>query len=161
MKGKVVGISGAWLGVSPKKETPFVKLQCKMESGEDLYHTMWLTEKTQDRTFDQLVMYGFIGDTISKVDELGGGDTAAAALFVKREPIDVIIVNEEYTDKNGELKEVTKIECIVGMGFEQKLQDKDKPRFKKFDLMFRDTKFKKDKAQSKFSKVDPDEEIPF
>lgn len=158
MRGRVTGITGAWLGVSAKKETPFVKLQCSMESGEDLYHTMWLTEKTQDRTFDQLVQYGYVGDTLSKIDDLGGGDTAANSLFVKREPVDVVIVNDEYTDKNGELKEVTKIECIVGMGFEQKLEEKDKYKFKKFDLMFSDKKGGKTK---KIQGVDHEEEMPY
>ena len=155
MKGYVTAISGVWLGVSPQKETPFVRLQCSMQGSADLYHTLYLTEKTKDRTFETLKKYGYEAKTISAIDEFSGdGGDAATALFKPLDkPIQLVVVNESYTNKDGEAKEVTKIESIVGMGFNAKLKDKDKHLFKKFDLMFED--------KSKVPTVDEKEELPY
>lgn len=160
MAGKVTKIVGAWLGVSPKKETPFIKLQCELESSEDLYHTMYLTEKTKDNTFASLRLYGYAPDEISVIGDSPDGASAAAAYFEPlNAPVDVVVVNEAYTNDKGERKEITKIECIAGMGFAQaKLQDKDKPKFHRFDLMYKATKKQGGGIEDSF---DDKEQIPF
>lgn len=156
-KGLVTKVVGAWLGVSAKKETPYVRLQCEMAEGEDLTHTLWLTDKTKDRSFASLKRYGFVAKKISQIGEFEDGADAAKAMFEhKKEPISVVVLTEPYTNKDGNEVEITKIESISGMGFQPKLDANQKVKFKKFDLMF--TSGTDKKVEDSF---DEDEKIPY
>lgn len=114
MKNKVTGIQAAWLGMTAGG-TKFVRLLCVMAVGDSLYHTLWLTDKTSDRSCDALLAYGFVGelDDIAQLDDPKG----AHSLFTFPEGgVDVIVKTEKYTPKgSSQEREVTKIDYLVAL----------------------------------------------
>ena len=140
MKGRVIGIEGAWLGVTPKKGTKYVRLLC--DCGEEEYgkisHTLWLTEKTEENSIRSLIEYGFTGD----LEEIWQAPDAshAANLFNLREGgVEVEIETEVYTEKaTGLEKSINKISYIVGFKNTSPKMDKSElPKFKSANTVLR------------------------
>ena len=139
MKETVVGIGGAWINVTPKKGTKYVRLLCETHEDErKLYHTLWLTEKTEENSIKSLIKYGFNGE-IEDIWASEDGSEAARLFDVPEGGVEVEVETETYTDKaTGEEKSIDKIAYVVGCKNSIKKMDKSLlPNFKSSTTILR------------------------
>ena len=112
MTKTVIGIDGAWLGLSPKKGTKYVNLLCILNDGQKMYHRLYLTEKTTERSIKTLVAYGF-KKTLEDIGLLADGSLANEFFDIPNNGIEVTVKTESWTDKaTGQQKEITKIDYV-------------------------------------------------
>ena len=138
MKGTVYNVKSAWLGVTPKKGTKYVRLLCETDDYGDLYQTLWLTEKTEENSIKSLIEYGFKGE-LEDIWQAADGTDAANLFEVRNGGVEVEVETETYTDKaTGEEKAVNKISHIIGFkNVGQKMDKKELPKFKSSNTVLR------------------------
>lgn len=110
-----VKLIDAGLGQSPEKETPFIKLVFKNQENENITHYLWLTQKTKEKSIDDLTKLGFLGNKISDIanDKLDFDDIFGEPM----DRVDLVIESESYRTKDGEEKTRQKVKWLnIGSG---------------------------------------------
>lgn len=92
----VVGKAEAWDLRTAQTGTEQIVIRFKIEEGKyadkNAYWTGSFTEKTYERTLESMRNCGWQGDDLSEIDSLGN------------EQVQLVVSEDEYEDKNGELK---------------------------------------------------------
>lgn len=107
---KNVKIVGCFVGESKEKNTPYYGIEFENQDGEFIEHAFYLTEKTKEKQTDLLLDMGFKGkqftdmsDPKFKISDLFGQPVT---------PIELVIKDEEYTNKEGEIKTKQVVEWV-------------------------------------------------
>ena len=109
-KHKNVKIIGAFLGESKEKKTPYFGIEFQNQDGETIEHAFYLTEKTQDRQIETLAKMGYKGKSIS---DMANPKLKISDLFnAPVEPIELAVIEEEYTTEDGEIKTKTVVQWV-------------------------------------------------
>ena len=99
---KNVKIVGCFTGESKEKKTPYYGIEFENQQGESIEHVFYLSEKTKERNVDTLIQMGF---RAKKISDLSNPKMTIPEIF--GEPLDeisLVVVDEEYTNKEGEVK---------------------------------------------------------
>ncbi len=113
---KIKSINKVIVGKSSQKGTPYIKLLCKTEDGENCSWTGWKTEKAAAMLRDNLAVFKFNG-SIQEVVEAADEDKVS---FFKSPTIPALVETEVYTNREGEQVEQLVIKGFEGVGYTPK-----------------------------------------
>jgi hypothetical protein len=102
------------LGKSKQHGTPFIEFYFQVKGGESdgarVRWTSYFTDKTYERTVQALESCGWSGDDISVFADSG-------LHGLDKNDVEIVVENENYTDKNGEVKTSSRVAWINRLGY--------------------------------------------
>jgi len=96
-----VEIVGAFVGESQEKKTPYFGLELETSCGEFIEWIAYLTENTAKRNLKLLKDAGYCG---KKLSDLSNPKFTIQDLFNPNSNLTIDVEHEEYTNKDGEIK---------------------------------------------------------
>ncbi len=104
---KLKSVNAVYFGRSSKKGTPYIRVLCVDETGQDCSWTGWLTENTEESIRETLSAFKFSGSIKELIDI---NDEKERAEHLRPPNTDVHISEDEYNKKV-----YRKIESIEGL----------------------------------------------
>lgn len=132
LKKNIKSINGVYFGKSKVKGTPFIRILCKDEDGENCNWTGWLTSKNAENVKDMLAHFNLNG----KIEEVIESSDEDRPSFFSVPSEEVLIEEKEYDGKT--------YRSIQGLASDKRLpednisKDEIKEAWKKFDFQAKD-----------------------
>lgn len=98
---------------SGQKGTPGLNVKFRLkDSGLNVYWQQWITEGTKERLVETLIETELL--RTKNLADLADG-RSSGGLCTETE-VELVVINEEYTTENGEVKTATKVEFVNPIG---------------------------------------------
>lgn len=139
-----VNVTGAFVGESPEKKTPYIALEFTNGAGSSLIHRLYLSDtviggagknagrKVKEVAVEQLVKCGF---KARDIDVLATEFNVDEVFQPVKGGIEITVVDEEYSTDTGELKTKKNIKYL-NFGFESRESKLERAEVKKVSSKF-------------------------